>query len=160
MFFCQHRIHKIRIKMHNVDQSNLIVVDFNLSCVSFSTTLNAGSAWLLRRNITSGFMLPLQWRHNGRDGVSIYQRFVCLPNRLFRHRSKKTSSLRVTGLCEGNSLVTVEFSPQRANDVKNVSIWWRHRAFSRVNNGDTQPVLSTKLIISNIIRTWCHITKR
>ena len=27
----------------------------------------------------------------------------CLPNRLFRRRSKKTSKLRVTGLCAGNS---------------------------------------------------------
>ena len=27
-------------------------------------------------------------------------------NRLFRHRSKKTAKLRVTGLCEGNTLVT------------------------------------------------------
>ena len=30
----------------------------------------------------------------------------CLLNRLFRRRSKKTSKLSVTGLCEGNSPVT------------------------------------------------------
>ena len=53
---------------------------------------------------------PLQWRHNGRDGVSNNQTHDCLPNRLFRRRSKKTSKLRVTGLCVGNSPVTGEFS--------------------------------------------------
>ena len=48
--------------------------------------------------------------------------------RLFRCRSKKTSKLRVTGLCEGNSPVTGEFPAQRASDTENVSIWWRHHA--------------------------------
>ena len=42
---------------------------------------------------------PLQWRHNGRDSVSNRQPHDCLPNRLCRRRSKKTSKLRVTGLC-------------------------------------------------------------
>ena len=41
----------------------------------------------------------LQWRHNGRDGVSNHQPHDCLLNRLFRRRSNKTSELRVTGLC-------------------------------------------------------------
>ena len=45
----------------------------------------------------------LQWRHNGRDSISNHQPHVCFLNRLFRHRSKKTSKLRVTGLCAGNS---------------------------------------------------------
>ena len=43
----------------------------------------------------------LHWRHNGHDGISNHQPYDCLLNRLFRHRSKKTSKLRVTGLCEG-----------------------------------------------------------
>ena len=42
---------------------------------------------------------PLQWRHDGRDGVSNRQPHDCLLNRLFRRRSKKTSKLRVTALC-------------------------------------------------------------
>ena len=50
----------------------------------------------------------LRWRHNERDGVSNRRRFDYLLN-LFRYRSKKTSKLRVTGLCEGNSPVTGEF---------------------------------------------------
>ena len=46
---------------------------------------------------------PLQWRHNDHDGVWNHQPHGCLLNRLFRRRLKKTSRLRVTGLCVGNS---------------------------------------------------------
>ena len=46
--------------------------------------------------------------------------------RLFRRRSKKTSQLRVTGLCAGNSPGTDEFPAQMASNAENVSIWWRH----------------------------------
>ena len=45
----------------------------------------------------------LHWRHNDHDGVSNHQPHGCLLNGLFRGRSKKTSKLRVTGLCAGNS---------------------------------------------------------
>ena len=38
----------------------------------------------------------LRWRHTGCDSVSNHQPHGCLLNRLFRHRSKKTSKLRVT----------------------------------------------------------------
>ena len=47
--------------------------------------------------------MTLHWRHNDHDGVSNHQPRGCLLNRLFRRRSKKTSKLRVTGLCVGNS---------------------------------------------------------
>ena len=67
----------------------------------------------------------LRWRHNERDSVSNHQPHDCLPNRLFRRRSKKTSKLRVTGLCVGNS-GNGEFPAQRASYAENVSIWWRH----------------------------------
>ena len=70
-----------------------------------------------------------QWRHNGRDGVSNHQPSDCLLNRLFRRRPKKTSKLRVTGPCEGNSPVTGEFAAQMASNTENVSIWWHHHAF-------------------------------
>ena len=46
---------------------------------------------------------PLLWRHNEHDSVSYHQPRGCLLDRLFRRRSKKTSKLRVTGLCAGNS---------------------------------------------------------
>ena len=38
--------------------------------------------------------------------VSNHLRLSCLPNRVFKRRSKKASKLRFTGLCEGNPLVT------------------------------------------------------
>ena len=69
---------------------------------------------------------PLQWRHNGRNGVSNHQPHDCLLNRLFKRRSKKTSKLRVTVLCEGNPSVTGEFPAEMARSAENVSIWWRH----------------------------------
>ena len=70
-----------------------------------------------------------QWRHNERDGFSNRRRLDCLLNRLFRRRSKKISKLRVTGLWEGNSPVTGEFSTERSIYAENVSIWWRHHGF-------------------------------
>ena len=68
----------------------------------------------------------LQWRHSEHGGMSHHQRHDCSLNRLFRRRSKKTSKLRVTGLCAENSPVTGEFPAQRASNVENVSIWWHH----------------------------------
>ena len=92
--------------------------------------------------VVSGYMLaaqfisvypgldPLQWCHNGRDGVSNHQPHDCLLNRLVGCRSKKTSKLRVTGLCAGNSPVTGEFPAQRASNAEkcfHLSFWWcRH----------------------------------
>ena len=79
---------------------------------------------------------PLHWRLNNHDGVSNHQPHGCLLNRLFRRRSKKTSKLRVTGLCAGNSPGPVkkcgeftgagEFPAQRASNAENVSVSWRH----------------------------------
>ena len=67
-----------------------------------------------------GLTRPSQWRHNGRDSVSNHQPHDCLLNRLFRRRPKKTSKVRVTGLCAENS--------PGASNAENVSIWWRHYA--------------------------------
>ena len=69
--------------------------------------------------------MSLQWRHKEHDIVSNHQPHDCSLNRLFRRRSKKTSKLRDI-LCEGNSPVAGEFHAQRASNVENVSIWWRH----------------------------------
>ena len=79
----------------------------------------------IRRHVS---IWSLQWRHNDHDGVSNHQPHDCLLNRLCRRRSKKTSKLRVTGLCVGNPPVTGEFPAQRASNAKNVSIWRRHHA--------------------------------
>ena len=71
----------------------------------------------------------LQWRHNEPDGVSNHQSHDCLFNHLFRRRSKKTSKLRVTGLCEGNSPMTGEFPHKGPVTLKmfpfdDVFMWW------------------------------------
>ena len=70
-----------------------------LQCVSNGDTV------VLHKAIT------LQWRHNECGGVSNHRRLDCSLNRLFRRRSKKTSKLRVTVLCEGNSPVTRKMFP-------------------------------------------------
>ena len=59
----------------------------------------------------------------------------------------KTSKLRVTGLCVGNSPVTGEFPAQRDSNAENVSIWWRHHE-------KNEKVLYTKL--SFRIQYTCH----
>ena len=74
--------------------------------------------------------ISLQWRHYERNGVSNHQTHDCILNRLIRRTSTKTSKLRITGLCEGNSPVTGEFPAQRVSNVENVSIWWRHHVLS------------------------------
>ena len=56
------------------------------------------------------------------NGVS----FVCSTCVFMPRISKKSSKLRVTGLCEGNSPVTGRFPSQRASNAENVFIWWRH----------------------------------
>ena len=84
--------------------------------------------------ITDGMsqLIPLEWRHNRHDSVSNHQPHDCLLNRLFRRRSKKTSKLRVTGLCAGKSTGTGEFPAQMASNAENVSIWWRHHVNAKI----------------------------
>ena len=82
----------------------------------------------LRKLMLMRWHHSLQWHHNGHGSVSNHQPHDCLLNRLFRRRSKKTSKLRITGLCAGNSPGTGEFPAQMASNAENVSIWWRHHA--------------------------------
>ena len=106
----------------------------------------AGSDWHLTWNHFPHYKKPIirgipltkgqlcgactKWRHNRRDSVSNHQPHDCLLNRLFRRRSKKTSKLRVTGLCAVNSPGTSEFPAQMASYAENVSICWRHHVIS------------------------------
>ena len=90
---------------------------FSLICARIDDWENNHEAGDLRRhrahydvNVTWHFLTltaikryTLHWRHNDHDGVSKHHPHGCLLNRLFRHRSKKTSKPRVTGLCAGNS---------------------------------------------------------
>ena len=90
----------------------------------------------------------LQWRHNERDGVSNLQPHDCLLNRLFGRRSKKTSKLRVTGLCARNSPVTGKFPAQRASNAENVSIWRRHHVAISIWFGHLGSVRRWKCVCS------------
>ena len=81
------------------------------------------------------FTKSLQWRNNGHDGFSNHQPNYCLLNRLFRCISKKILKLRITGLCERNSLVTGEFPAQRASNAENSSIWWHHHVLEESSQG-------------------------
>ena len=75
--------------------------------------------WLFRK--------ILQWRHIMSTMASQITSLTTVYSAVYsRRRSKKTSKLRVTGLCVGNSPVTVDISAQRASYAENVSIWWRY----------------------------------
>ena len=124
--------------------------------------------------------LSLYWRHNGCDSVSNHQPDDCLLDCLFRRRSKKTSKLRVTGLCVGNWPGTGEFPAQMASNAENVSIWWRHHVigirigkfdFIHPRGVDILPsitletikelffvILYFKCIHSNLVILWASLT--
>ena len=70
--------------------------------------------------------MSLLWRHNVHDSVSNHQFHDCLLNLLFGRRSKKTSKLRVSGLCGGIHRSPVNSPPQRTSNADNVPIRWRH----------------------------------
>ena len=119
---------------------------------------------------------PLRWRHNWCDGVSNHQPHDCLIGRLCRRQSKKTSKLRVTGLCVGihrwpvNSphkcIVTRKMFPfddvimpseGLSDDAVNSVLYWQLR---RCHGGEciTQIVLAYHFILPSlyIIRPILH----
>ena len=83
---------------------NISVILF-ISALFQDQGLKSGPDSGLIKQGLSCVVITLRWRHNGRVGVSNHQPNDCLLKRLFRRRSKKTSKLRVTGLCAGNSPV-------------------------------------------------------
>ena len=89
-------------------------------CVS-SRVLNM--RYILRTHRISA---KLQWCHHERNGVSSHRCRYSLLNHLFRRRSKKTSKLRLTGLCEDNPPLTGGFPSQSVSNAENVSIWLRN----------------------------------
>ena len=113
------------------------------------------SVWWLKmllRNFSMGFLSSLQWRHNEHDGVSNHQHHDSLHNRLFVRRSRKTSKLRATGLCGGNSPVTGKFPAQRASYAENISIWWRHHV-SEIRYRPVTDLISHKRVKNVILQT-------
>ena len=99
-------------------------------------------------------LTTLHWRHNGHESVSNHQPYDCLLNRLFRRRSKKTSKLRVTGLCAGNSPGTGKFPVQMASNAEKFSIWWRHHA--HIDYQPSYVCLHLKRIQYTIYKNGCH----
>ena len=95
-------------------------------------------------------ILPLLWRHDGRGSVSDHQPHDCLLSHLFRRRPKKTSKLRITGLCAGNSSGTGEFPAQMTSNAESVSIWWRHH----------DAVLSWRRRAVDVDRNGYHLYRR
>ena len=86
-----------------------IYITFNVNgvCGIFRATGNFALMGILNSATTiSAQSISLQWRHNEPNGVWNHPRLDCLLNGLFRFRSKKTSKLRVIGLCEGNPSLT------------------------------------------------------
>ena len=113
----------------------------------------------------------LQSRHNECDGVSNHRRLDCLLNRLFRRRSKKTSKLSVTGLCEGNPPVTDGFPSQRASNaamfpfddvIMNYGIshpkasgearWKSYRKLSNIRRTKSQNLNDSRLVLHLSLR--------
>ena len=117
--------------------------------------------WQVGIMLTVIFHWPsLQWHHNECDSISNHWYLDCLLHHLFKRRLKKKSKYHITGLCEGNPLVTgisilcsticsgidqrkhqsttslafvrgIHSSPvdppsQKASNMENVAIWWRH----------------------------------
>ena len=132
-FYANFRISWSKTYKNNSDTTSyhIEVHPQNLRCFFFQPSQSAQTMQTClevpipnqnRHNVLS----TLQWRYNGRDIVSNHQPHDCLLNRLFRRRSKKTSKLRVTGLCAWNSPGTGGFPAQMASNAENGSIWWRH----------------------------------
>ena len=125
----------------------LILIKISLKCVPMGPIENTVS-------LARVMAYPLQWRHNEHGSVSNHQRFHCC----FRLRSKKTSKLRVTGLCAGNSPVTGDFPAQKASNAENVSIRWRHHvACKKVTVDVYTPSLSE---IKSIITRFDYVSPK
>ena len=80
--------------------------------------------------------------------------YICLRRRLFRSRSKKASKLHVTGLYEGNSPVTGEFTIQRASNAENISFWWRHHAKGLYEISCRNWAEVTAILLQNYLTNW------
>ena len=116
---------------------DLVIMNIHQSYMNIQTSVTCFSWWIWLvgrkrgRSFSKRHVYNGKWRHNGRDGVSNHQPHDCLHNRLFRRRSKKTSKLRVIGLCVGNSPGPGEFPAQMTSNAETVSFddvimrWWQ-----------------------------------
>ena len=114
---CNRSIVEQRVK----SQSHTNIFIYTITCLPFHTVYHC--------RFTHSFVVQTHYSDIIMGAMAFKITTVSIVyNRLFRRRSKKTSELCVTGLCEGNSPVTGEFPTKRAINAKNASIWWRHRA--------------------------------
>ena len=131
-----------------------MLIQFSLKTTPYCETHPSFSFPIITQNWFSGLCnnnkWSLHWRHNEHDGVSNHQPSNCLLNSLFRRRSKKTSKLRITGLCARNSPGTGEFPAQMPSNAENVSIWWRH-------HGESDTDRTLWLVADAILRVTRHI---
>ena len=105
---CKYVLHTLQIHVLHQLVQNAIHRDILIWCIITFQITNK-QLMITKSYLPAEVCFPintLEWRHNERDGVSNHQPHDCSLNRVFRHRSTKTSKLRVTGLCEGNSPVT------------------------------------------------------
>ena len=95
-------------------------------------------------------MISLRWRHNERDGVSNHRRNECFLNRLFGRRPKKTSKLRVTGLCEGNPPVTGHLRKvpvtRKMFSFGDVIMWPRLNEQNKIGHNDSLVASDNKIV--------------
>ena len=103
-----------------------MLADARVSCEEFGNQKSCYNGTTLYSFNNCIWISTLHWRHNDHGGVSNHQPRAFLLNCLFGRRSKKTSNLRVAGLCVGNSPGTGEFPAQMASNEENDSNWWRH----------------------------------
>ena len=138
-----HKIYSVKIISIHININ--VFIEYGHLHLEYATNLAASREYYNE--------IALQGRHNECDGVSNHRCLYCLLNRLFIRRSKKTSKLRVIGLCEGNSPVTSEFPSQRASNAENVTILWRHHGISMVLIR-RWPATSTQVRIIGT-KYWC-----
>ena len=80
---------------------------------------------------------------------------------LFGRTSKKTSKLRVAGLCAGNSPMNGEFPAQMASNAEFFSAWWRHHENKLRWNMDPSTTRSSRFPSqrtndSGSVSSWHH----
>ena len=74
---------------------------------------------------------------------------------LFSRRSKKTSKLRVTGLCGGNSPGTGEFPAQMTSNAENVSPRWRHHAIFHIKADTNSLLIPCSIVPVRVVMEVC-----
>ena len=159
--FQKHKL--ILYKTVNNDLKSIMFAGYHLKFAVLAATVDTSVYWHLC------CCWLLQWRHIGRDSVSNHQHRECLLGRLISRRSKKTSKLRVTGLCAGKSPETGEFPAQRASNAENVSIWWRHHDSGGIRAmpwllthclcvaSSSTAMLERSINAENVSIKWCNL---